>query len=342
MSLVNSVVGPGIAAPSPSAADPCAAGADDGCTDPDFALKLRIGAVFILLASSTLGVWLPFIAGKVSPYAATGSSMFFMLKAFGAGVILATGFIHMWPDANDAFSSACLGWPDYPWASLFAMVTILCVLILEHVVSRAYERRLTRQLTNCTRTQGADGHAAANGNPAGALANVDEKELAQRDAHIRSFAIAQVLESGIAFHSVLIGIALGVSDSPCTIRPLLAALTFHQFFEGVALGSCLLQASFRSWAFAAMAFIFTITTPIGIAIGIGIASTYNANSTNALITQGIFDSVSTGILIYMSLVDLIAPDFNSPQFLASLRLQLGGYTCLILGAALMAIIGIWA
>lgn len=55
---------------------------------------------------------------------------------------------------------------------------------------------------------------------------------------------AQVLESGIAFHSVLIGIALGVSDSPCTIRPLLAALTFHQFFEGVALGSCLLQASF--------------------------------------------------------------------------------------------------
>ena len=48
-------------------------------------------------------------AGKVSPYAATGGSMFFMLKAFGAGVILATGFIHMWPDANDAFSNTCLG-----------------------------------------------------------------------------------------------------------------------------------------------------------------------------------------------------------------------------------------
>ena len=43
-----------------------------------------------------------------------------------------------------------------------------------------------------------------------------------------------------------------------------------------------------------MAFIFTITTPVGIAIGIGIQSTYNANSSNALIVQGIFDSVSTG------------------------------------------------
>ena len=49
-----------------------------------------------------------------------------------------------------------------------------------------------------------------------------------------------------------------------------------------------------------------------------------------------------GILIYMSLVDLIAVDFNSPQFLSSTRLQLGGYSSLILGAALMAVIGIWA
>ena len=45
----------------------------------------------------------------MTPYAATGGTLFFMLKAFGAGVILATGFIHMWPDANDAFSNACLG-----------------------------------------------------------------------------------------------------------------------------------------------------------------------------------------------------------------------------------------
>ena len=55
-----------------------------------------------------------------------------------------------------------------------------------------------------------------------------------------------------------------------------------------------LQASFRSWAYAVMAFIFTITTPVGIAIGIGIQSTYNANSVTALVVSGVFDSVSTG------------------------------------------------
>lgn len=51
----------------------------------------------------------------------------------------------------------------------------------------------------------------------------------------------QVLELGIVVHSVIIGISLGASDSPSTIRPLVAALSFHQFFEGMGLGGCIAQ-----------------------------------------------------------------------------------------------------
>lgn len=51
----------------------------------------------------------------------------------------------------------------------------------------------------------------------------------------------QVLELGIIVHSVIIGIAVGASESPQTIRPLVAALTFHQFFEGMGLGGCIAQ-----------------------------------------------------------------------------------------------------
>jgi len=42
-------------------------------------------------------------------------------------------------------------------------------------------------------------------------------------------------------HSVIIGISLGASENPKTIRPLIAALTFHQFFEGMGLGGCISQ-----------------------------------------------------------------------------------------------------
>ena len=55
------------------------------------------------------------------------------------------------------------------------------------------------------------------------------------------FLMTQVLELGIVAHSVIIGISLGASESPQTIKPLVAALTFHQFFEGMGLGSCIVQ-----------------------------------------------------------------------------------------------------
>jgi hypothetical protein len=51
----------------------------------------------------------------------------------------------------------------------------------------------------------------------------------------------QVLEFGIVAHSVIIGISMGTSESPCKLTPLLVAIAFHQFFEGVGLGGCIAQ-----------------------------------------------------------------------------------------------------
>uniref|UniRef100_A0A0A9DIP9 Uncharacterized protein n=1 Tax=Arundo donax TaxID=35708 RepID=A0A0A9DIP9_ARUDO len=123
---------------------------------------------------------------------------------------------------------------------------------------------------------------------------------------------------GIVSHSVIIGLSLGVAQSPCTIKPLVAALAFHQFFEGFALGGCIAQAQFKTLSAVLMASFFAITTPAGIAAGAGLASFYNPNSPRALVVKGILDSVSAEILIYMSLVDLIAADFLGGKMTGSL------------------------
>lgn len=52
------------------------------------------------------------------------------------------------------------------------------------------------------------------------------------DVALRHAAVAQVLEFGIAMHSFIIGIALGVSREPAEIKPLLIAITFHQVTFG--------------------------------------------------------------------------------------------------------------
>lgn len=152
----------------------------------------------------------------------------------------------------------------------------------------------------------------------------------------------QILELGIVSHSVIIGLSLGVSESPSTIRPLIAALSFHQFFEGFALGGCISQAQFKNLSATVMACFFALTTPTGIGFGIAISKVYNPYSTTALVTEGILDSLSAGILVYMALVDLIAADFMSKRMRCNLRLQVVSYCMLFLGAGLMSSLAIWA
>lgn len=38
------------------------------------------------------------------------STPFVMGRAFAAGVVLSTGFVHMFPGAQNALTSTCLGW----------------------------------------------------------------------------------------------------------------------------------------------------------------------------------------------------------------------------------------
>jgi len=52
-----------------------------------------------------------------------------------------------------------------------------------------------------------------------------------------------------------------------------------------------------------------LTTPIAIAAGLGVRTTYKSGSFIANVVSGILDSISTGILIYIGLVELLARDF---------------------------------
>ncbi|EMS57497.1 Zinc transporter 10 [Triticum urartu] len=163
-----------------------------------------------------------------------------------------------------------------------------------------------------------DAHAHANAQGHGHDHGHGSEERPSQAHHV---VVSQILEMGIVSHSVIIGLSLGVSQSPCTIKPLVAALSFHQFFEGFALGGCISEAQFKNFSALLMAFFFAITTPAGITVGAGIASFYNANSPRALVVEGILDSMSSGILVYMALVDLIAADFLSRRMSCNPRLQ---------------------
>ncbi|KAK1375697.1 fe(2+) transport protein 1-like [Heracleum sosnowskyi] len=313
-----------------------------GCHNKSYALKLKIVAIFAILITSMIGICLPIITRAV-PALSPDRNLFVVVKAFASGVILATGYMHVLPDSLDALKSECLPdkpWHAYPFTTLVAMFSAVLTLMVDSFAmsffKKHYCKELEQQKTTKVNNENVELQSAIpHSCHGGALKEFDSTLL-------RCRVVAQVLELGIIVHSVIIGLSLGASDNPCTIRPLVAALCFHQMFEGMGLGGCILQANYRAKTNAMMVFFFSATTPFGIMLGIGLSSVYTDNSPAALIVVGLLDAASAGLLNYMALVDLLAPDFMGDKLQGDMKLQVWCYVAVVLGAGGMSVMAIWA
>lgn len=157
-----------------------------------------------------------------------------------------------------------------------------------------------------------------------------------------------VLEFGIIFHSFFIGLTLACAGDE--FISLYIVLVFHQMFEGLGLGTRIATVEWRRtgshrWTPWLLCLGFAITTPIAIAIGLGIRHSYPPNSRRALITNGVFDSISAGILIYTGLIELMAHEFLfGDEFKGEhgFKKMIWAYLIMITGAGIMALLGRWA
>nr|AFN88220.1 zinc transporter protein [Phaseolus vulgaris] len=305
--------------------------------DKVLARKYKIGALVSILLASAVGVTLPLLS-KIFPALHPEKDFFFMVKAFAAGVILSTGFIHVLPDAFEKLTPPSLcdhPWDDFSFAGFVAMLAAIGTLMVDSLATAYFKKSTIRDMDGVVDEEDLHNHHATHSHAPASMASPSTDLLRHR-------VVSQVLELGIVVHSVIIGISLGASENPKTIRPLIAALTFHQFFEGMGLGGCISQARLKRRAVIIMALFFSLTTPVGIAIGMIISGGYEEDSPRALIVEGILNAASAGILIYMSLVDLLAPDLMHPKIQASTTLQIGVNASLLIGAAFMSLLAKWA
>ncbi|EFQ30250.1 ZIP Zinc transporter [Colletotrichum graminicola M1.001] len=153
-----------------------------------------------------------------------------------------------------------------------------------------------------------------------------------------------MLEGGILFHSVFVGMTVSITIDGFII--LLVAILFHQMFEGLGLGSRIAavpypKGSIRPWV---LVVAFGTTAPIGQAIGLFTRSTYDPESAFGLIIVGVFNAISSGLLLYAALVDLLAEDFLSEEAnrLLTSKDKIHAFCYVLAGAAGMSIVGIFA
>lgn len=290
-------------------------------------------------------------------------------KFFGTGVILATAFIHMLPEALERFGSECLGegWHSYhAFGGLFCMLASFFLQIIE-LAALSNLDAIAKKNAHATAAAAALGASGASSVDKNGISEKNQTIPAQtsithyehdhtginEDGHVHSAGFLEheqsirnigtfILELGIVMHSIIIGITLGTVDN-AAFQTLLIALVFHQFFEGIALGTRINDLQCKSWKKPIfMGILFILMTPIGVAIGIGIRSTLNPPAT--ILAQAILDSLSAGILLYNAYVSLMSIEINHNIGFrkSSMQRKVFCFFCMYVGAAIMSVLGMWA
>ncbi|KAI9648531.1 hypothetical protein NHQ30_003166 [Ciborinia camelliae] len=169
--------------------------------------------------------------------------------------------------------------------------------------------------------------------------------VSAEDSQKRQILQCLLLEAGILFHSIFIGMAISVATGPPFVV-FLIAIAFHQSFEGLALGSRIAAINFpssspRPWL---MVLAYGTTTPIGQAIGLIVHNLYDPHSAAGLLMVGFMNAISSGLLLFAGLVQLLAEDFLSDKSYGILkgRRRWEAFVAVLGGSCLMALVGAWA
>jgi len=244
------------------------------------------------------------------------------------------------------FESNCLGGLDYEaTTAAIALAGVMLSFLPDYTGTRivlARTKKLQRQsqdtVTPTTTSHddsksGMQSRASATDTPP---ANLDEES-----ANLAKMKVV-IMECGIIFHSLLIGLTLVVAGDS-SFKVLFVVILFHQMFEGLALGARIGALKTRMGSKLLMATAFALVTPIGMAIGIGVLNQFNGNNPATIISIGTLDALSAGILLWVGLVELLAHDWLYGELrYTPLRLVMPAAVSLIAGIVLMSFLGKWA
>eukprot|EP00026_Physarum_polycephalum_P010031 Phypoly_transcript_10175.p1 GENE.Phypoly_transcript_10175~~Phypoly_transcript_10175.p1 ORF type:complete len:370 (+),score=48.84 Phypoly_transcript_10175:45-1154(+) len=346
-----------------------------------YSYTMPVVAIFVIFVLGLAGSLIPPLVNVYLPkFNLNERYGFRFFNGLAAGLILAVGYIHSIPDSIESFGDAFPEdnqTAGYAWGGLAAMVGSLVTFFAEEFVHRnigrfgavhghhhahthgkreelseskqdlespeekdknyELEQEKKRSQNLGVEHEHAHAHSHVHGN-GHAHDHAYDGEIAEQE--LGYYTELYVLLFGLSFHSVFVGIALGVSGNDWG---LFAAIIFHQFFEGLALGARVARAGFRSklhiWF---LDFVYAISAPIGIAIGIGIESAIGDDSKTYSCVNGIFQGLSAGILIYVSLIHMMKEEMERPEFKQGGPILYIMYAGFLVGAGVMAVIGIWA
>ncbi|RKO91719.1 hypothetical protein BDK51DRAFT_14413, partial [Blyttiomyces helicus] len=206
--------------------------------------QLHVISIFVIMGLSFLGTMLPILAKWTRLVEVVSPPLPYL---FGVGVILATSLVHMLSPGQTTLTNPCLPplFQDYgSWSGAIALLGMLTIHSAQ-LVARERGGVGCVEMADTIDVEGGEGMPLLHSRKL-----VVRKSLMAAERRVATF----VLEAGVASHSVIVGLTLG--SARAEFNSLFIALCFHQFFEGMALSSVVLDAEFEKKIVALIMVIF--------------------------------------------------------------------------------------
>lgn len=309
--------------------------------DRDYDIPLRIGLLFVILVTSAIGSFGPLLFNRFFKFSLDGL-IITILKQFGTGVIISTAFVHLMTHADLMWGNSCISLEYEATATSITMAGIFLAFFIEYLGIRIVNWKLAKYKKAYVTDDETYDKSSQKEEVSPRTSDEHEDQVNQATSPKDTMSV-MLLEAGIVFHSILVGITLVVAGDSFFIT-LFIVILFHQMFEGIALGARIAELKNTELVIKLiMAAIFAVITPIGMAIGIGVLNQFNGNDPSTIIALGTLDSFSAGILIWTGIIEMWAHDWLFGNLAsASFVNTICSLIALLTGMILMSLLGKWA
>eukprot|EP01088_Endostelium_zonatum_P001187 TRINITY_DN11482_c0_g1_i1.p1 TRINITY_DN11482_c0_g1~~TRINITY_DN11482_c0_g1_i1.p1 ORF type:complete len:344 (+),score=39.65 TRINITY_DN11482_c0_g1_i1:106-1137(+) len=250
-------------------------------------------AVFALFAISILFSLAPILIRHFIKNERKRDYFLTLGNVFAGGLFFSAGVVHLLAEANETFTDV-LGeeYEKYPFAFMLAPIGFGIAFFVEKILFSQPSAELINDDEESHLKSKQSDHGHSHG----------------VDIASTSIFVPLLLIIIFSLHEFIAGLALGISSETSKALPIFLALITHKWLEAFSVGVALLRITTLSrFSFVRIILAYSATAPLGVIVG-AMCRFFEGDVTSVM--TGIFTSLAAGTFIYVSLVDIILPEFE--------------------------------
>ncbi|CAL4058574.1 unnamed protein product [Meganyctiphanes norvegica] len=263
---------------------------------------------------------------------------------FGAGVLLATVFLHLMPEAQieieKAIEDGFMADTDFPVAYVIVCCGFFLVYLVEEVVHHfiPHEHSSPNMFSDMSLDSVKDNNGNDNTAHTSELATgVDNSAFESNNNLIRrksSFFVDEIEDHrqgglmkgdstsvmraitiivALSFHSLMEGLAIGLEEHSGDLWLLVGVVCAHKLVVGFSLGMELLQEGLKKTAFLASMITFSLSSPLGGTIGAIIIGTADKETAAGVLIPTVLNALAGGCILFVTFCEVLERERSRPH-----------------------------